>query len=249
MIIDCHTHWGTVWGDRDGHDPSKWLALLDHHGITHAICLGHRGIHDKSETVRDHNDIAAVCAKSNRRMIQFLTVHPSQGRKAMDEAIRCINQLGARGMKFHPWIQGESLAQPTMDELAELAAERAIPLYFHDGTPPYSMPSQIAGLARRHPRTTIVLGHGGLLELWREAIEAVRRCPNLWVCLSGPHPAAIREYLKRCDLSRLLWGSDFGFSFSDTISYRLGIVQSLGLDEITLQRILADNPTQLLKLK
>src|ERR1041384_7744502 len=101
MIVDCHTHWGSVWGDRDGCDSSQWLAILDRNEVTHAIVLGHRGIADKSETVRDHNDVAAVCAKSSGRMIQFLTVHPSQGRKAVDEAVRCIDKLGARGMKFH----------------------------------------------------------------------------------------------------------------------------------------------------
>ncbi|HVF10829.1 MAG TPA: amidohydrolase family protein [Abditibacteriaceae bacterium] len=248
MIFDCHTHWGIVYGDRDGHDPTAWLQVLDRYNISHAIVLGHRGIADAGETVRDHDDVAAVCAQSGGRMIQFLTVHPSQGNKAIDEAVRCLDQHGARGMKFHPWIQGATVAQPVMDELAELAAARGVPLYFHDGTPSYSMPSQMAGLARRHPRTTIVLGHGGLLEHWREGIDAVRRCANVWACLCGVHPAAIREYIKSCDLARLLWGSDFGFSFSDPIAYRLGMMRSLGLPEAVLQSMFTDNPCRLLGL-
>ena len=248
MIVDCHTHWGVVWGDRDGTDPTKWLATLDHYGITHAIALGHRGLVDKSETVRDHDDVAAVCAKSGGRMIQFLSVHTTHGRKAVEEAVHCIDKHGARGMKFHPWVQGESVSNPTMDELAELAADRGIPLFFHDGTPCYSMPSQMAGLARRHPCTTVVLGLSGLLELWREGIEAVRRCPNVWACLCGPHPAAFREYFKRCDHSRILWGSDFGFGFADPIGYRLGLLRSLKLNEKTMNAVLGENPARLLKL-
>lgn len=249
MIVDCHTHWGIVWGDRDGRDPSHWLATLDRYGITHAIILGHRGLVDKAATTRDHDDISAVCSNSNGRMIQFLSVHPGQGRKAVDEAVRCIDKLGARGMKFHPWLQGETVSQLIMDELAELAADRGVPLFFHDGTPCYSMPSQIAGLARRHPRTTVVLGHGGLLELWRESIEAVRRHRNVWVCLCGPHMAAFREYFQRCDHERILWGSDYGFGWSDPIGYRLDLIRSLGLSERTLSSVLTGNPSRLLQLK
>ena len=248
MIVDCHTHWGSMWGDRDGHDPSKWLQLMDSYNITHAIVLGHRGLVDACETERDHDDVAAVCANSDGRMIQFLSVHTAQGKKALREAERCLD-LGARGMKFHPWLQGESLADPTMDELAELAADRGVPLYFHDGTPAYSLPSQMAGLARRHPRTTIVLGHGGLLEYWREGIDAVRRCPNLWACMCGVPAIAMREYVSKCDNSRLLWGSDFGFSFSDRVGYFLGMLYDLNLSDKVLETILADNPGRLLGIQ
>jgi predicted TIM-barrel fold metal-dependent hydrolase len=123
MIVDCHTHWGIAWVDRDGRDPSKWLAVLDQHEITHAIVLGHRGI------------------------------------------------------------------------------------------------------------------------------EAVRRCPNVWACLCGPHAAAQREFFRRCDHSRILWGSDFGFGFADPIPYRLGLLRSLGLSDTTLNAMLAENPARLLRIK
>lgn len=249
MIVDCHTHWGICWADRDAHDPSKWLAVLDRHGVTHALVLSHRGLVDSAQIARDHDDIAAACAASGGRMIQFLSVHPAQGKRAVEEAVRGLDRLGARGLKFHPWLQGASISQPTMDELAELAADRGVPLYFHDGTPCYSMPSQVAGLARRHPRTTVVLGHGGLLELWREGIAAVRRHPNLWACLCGPPAAAHREYFRRCDPARLLWGSDFGFGWADPIGYRLGVIRALGLSESVLHTVLATNPARLLGLR
>ena len=52
------------------------------------------------------------------------------------------------------------------------------------------MPSQIGGLALRFPDTKFVLGHAGLLELWRSALSFLKRCPNLYVTLCGPHLAA-----------------------------------------------------------
>jgi len=151
-------------------------------------------------------------------------------------------------MKFHPWLQGFSVMDKTMDELAELAAEHNLPVFFHDGTPCYSMPSQIAGLARRHPRTIFVLGHAGLLELWREGIEAVRRHTNLWACMCGPHLAAQKEYFRCCDHQRLVWGSDYGFGFADPISYRLGLLQALKLPDHVMECVLDKNPRRLLRL-
>lgn len=248
MLIDCHTHWGICWADRDGHDPSRWLETLDRHDVTHAVVLSHRGLVLESEAARDHDDIAAACARSGGRMIQFASVHTGQGAAAVAEAERMIDKHGARGLKFHPWIQGQSVSQPTMDALAELAAARDVPLYFHDGTPAYSMPSQMAGIARRHPRTKVVLGHCGLLELWREALDALR-LPNVWGCLCGPHTEAIRQFLNRADRSRLMWGSDFGFGWADPIDYRLGMFKAMKIDDATWQAIMADNPARLLKLR
>ena len=40
MIVDCHTHWGTVWTERDGDDPAGWLAVLDQHGVDKAFLFG-----------------------------------------------------------------------------------------------------------------------------------------------------------------------------------------------------------------
>jgi hypothetical protein len=59
--------------------------------------------------------------------------------------------------------------------------------------------------------------------------------------------AAFREFFQRCDHSRLLWGSDFGFGWSDPIGYRLGVLRALGLSERTLSQVLAENPVRLSK--
>jgi hypothetical protein len=134
-----------------------------------------------------------------------------------------------------------------MDRVCDMAANYDIPILFHDGTPPYSLPSQIALLARRHPRTRIILGHCGLLEYWREAAEALDVAENLWGCLCGPHTAGMKHIIQRCDVTRLLWGSDFGFSFNNCFDYRFDVMKTLELDEPTRRAILQDNPARLLR--
>ena len=56
-----------------------------------------------------------------------------------------------RGVKLHPWLQGFSAHEPGLDPLCEVAAAAGVPILFHDGTPPFSTPLQLASLARRHP--------------------------------------------------------------------------------------------------
>ena len=248
MIVDCHTHWNTSYTAAGCHDPTAWLEVLDRHGVMHAVVLPMEGLADDRLIRQENDDVAAACSASSGRMISFCTVNPHWGKQADEELIRCLEVSKHRGLKIHPWLQGVSPNGRDMDRLCEIAAEHDIPVLFHDGTPCSSLPSQIALLARRHPRAKIILGHCGLYEHWREAIAAMDYAENLWGCLCGPHLAALRELLRRCDPERLLWGSDFGYGQADPVGYRLGLLDLAGAGERDRYRILVDNPRRVLGL-
>jgi predicted TIM-barrel fold metal-dependent hydrolase len=248
MLIDCHTHWGTEWLERDGRDPTTWLKILDEHGVTHAAVLPGLGLFDAGRLAEDNDNVAAVCARSNGRMIPFCSVNIWLRDEALAELRRCLEQLRFRGIKFHPWLQGCSVSNPVMDEVCETAGVFDVPILFHDGTPPFSLPSQIALLAKRHPQTQIILGHSGLFEHWREAAAAMNTADNLWGCLCSPHVAGLKGLVARCDPSRLLWGSDQGYALADCYNYRLPLMDQVGLSAAQRQAMLTDNPARLLKL-
>jgi predicted TIM-barrel fold metal-dependent hydrolase len=150
-------------------------------------------------------------------------------------------------VKLHPWVQGFSLSvHPALEELCEVAGAHNAAMIFHDGTPPYCYPSQIASLARRHRGTKFLLGHAGLLHLWRDAIAAAQACDNLWMCLCGPHQAGMREIVRHMDSTRIVWGSDFGFGTADSVGYRLGVLDALGLSPSARCAMLEDNPVRLI---
>jgi len=246
MIVDCHTHWGAEWQERDGLEPMRWLREFDRHGVTHAIVLPHLGLIDAGNIPSDNDAVATVCAKSKGRMLPFCTVNIWQPETALSELSRCLEQLNFRGIKFHPWLQGCSVSDPVMDQVADVAGTAGVPVFFHDGTPPFSLPSQIALLAKRHPKTQIVLGHTGLFEHWRESIAAIQSTPNVWGCMCSPHLAALKAILQGSDLSRLIWGSDQGWALNDFIDYRLSLMDCLGLTDQQHQAIFSENPRRLL---
>jgi predicted TIM-barrel fold metal-dependent hydrolase len=231
----------------NAYDPSKWLQCLDRHGVTHAFVVPLAGLVDAGKVARDNDTVAQVCARSDGRMIPFCTVNPGETGEALTELHRCLEVLSFRGIKLHPWLQGVSPSSPVVDQICELAGQHHVPVLFHDGTPPFSLPSQIAMLARRHPGTRFILGHLGLLEHWREAIAAMNHADNLWGCLCSPHIAAMKALVRRCDRNRLLWGSDHGFKLTDVIGYRLGLIDLLDLSDDDRDAILCRNPSRLMQ--
>jgi uncharacterized protein len=197
---------------------------------------------------RDNDIIAEASRRSNGRLIPFCTVNPRAGVEAMSEFQRCLDTLDCKGLKLHPWLQGVSLSIPEVDALCELAGQRGVPVLLHDGTPCYSLPSQAALMARRHPNTTIILGHCGIFEHWREALDAMEYAKNLWGCICGSHLAALRGIMAKIDIHRLLWGSDVGFGGNDLIDYRMKLLDVLELSAERRAAILTRNPARLFGL-
>lgn len=247
MIVDCHTHWGKVW-DKDDEDPSAWLSILDAHNVDKAVFMGHANFTRMDLCQRENEKLARLAEHFPHRLIPFGSCWPQLEDKGVAEARRCIEKLRMKGLKFHPWVQGFSTADPTLAKICEIAGDAGIPIIFHDGTPCYSLSEQIAGLARRFPRTQFILGHAGLLWNWRSALLATS-LQNIWICLCGPHVRAIEILCERANPERILWGSDFGFGLADQIEYRLNLFLRAHLSRDLQRSILETNPLRLFGLQ
>jgi len=152
-----------------------------------------------------------------------------------------------RGLKLHPWLQGfPALVAPEVHDICALCGEHGKPILVHDGTPNVSMPSQVGLLAARHSETRFILGHGGLMHLWREAAEVAATLPNVYITLCGPHPAALKHIYRTVPVERILWGTDHGISFVNMVSYRRRLIDLLGLDVKERRAILGENVATLL---
>jgi len=244
MIVDCHTHWGMVWEERYQGNPVEWLSILDRHQIQKAVFMGHGNLTRPDLCETENDNLVRMARQFPERLIPVGSCWPQQGKKGVAEARRLIETLRIKGLKFHPWLQGFTVADPFLGQMCGLAGEAEIPVFFHDGTPCYSLSEQIAGLARRFPSTRFVLAHAGLLWNWRSALLAAR-LPNVWVCLCGPHMRAIELLCRYADPDRILWGSDFGFGLSDQIEYRLNLFRRARISNPLRDQILKTNPLHL----
>ena len=241
-MIDFHVHQPAA----AAYDGRAYVGVMDELGVGVSVVFTYEGLLRPSAAAND--SLAAWVAAVPGRLVAFATVDPRDPGAAA-EIDRCVRELGMRGVKLHPWLQGFSAHEPGLGPVCETAAELGVPVLFHDGTPPFSTPLQLATLARRHPRTALVLGHGGLHDLWREAIEAVLTTPNVHLCMCGTPGYAMRAIVARCPLDRLLFGTDAGLRPEPRQRYavlRVHQLGELGLDDAQRAAILETNPRRLL---
>jgi predicted TIM-barrel fold metal-dependent hydrolase len=246
-VIDMHTHLPGKANGVGRRTTRDFLAMLDRAGIDQAVVLTLEGFF--SDPVAANNALAQQASESGGRLIPFCTVDP-RADGAVAEVRRCVEGLGFRGLKFHPWLQGFSPLEDFMLPIAAEAARLGVPLLFHDGTPCYATPLQVAYLADRFPRLTIILGHGGLMDLWVEAIAAVKRYPNCHVCLCGSAPPAIfARVIADVDVAKVTIGTDAGFGDDYGAVFRMAEFHALQLSEPDREAIYWRNATRLLRIE
>lgn len=241
VVFDLHTHLPPLGNGRTAHDVrATALTFMDANGVDRALVMPLAGL--SWDPTQDSDAVLDVCAESAGRLVPACTVNPHDP-NALAELDRCADR-GARAVKLHPWLQGFSPIEPEAIVLAERTGGHGIPLVVHDGTPPYASPLQIGELAARVPSCVVVLAHGGLMDLWQDAVAAVQRWPNVMVTLCGTASrATLANVLTNVPADRVAIGTDAGFGDSDTAAHRLAVLRRIAapLPTEDAARLLHDN--------
>src|SRR5690606_39881383 len=147
-------------------------------------------------------------------------------------------QLGFKGVKLHPWMTGFPIHSEMVHPVMERIARYGVPVIVHSGTPPWSEPLQIAEMAGAHPDVPIILAHMGIIDLWKEAIDAARRHPNIWLETAGTPGSAIRIAVEELGPERVVFGSDSPYGGRGGHRFQLNKIRYLGLGERAEELIL-----------
>jgi uncharacterized protein len=249
MTIDMHTHLSLLLED---HDVVDVLSMLDRSNIDGALVMTMTGIFSSCiDHKSENNKVKSLCDRAPERLYPAFTVNPLMGKESLDEVKRCRNELGIKVLKLHPWLQGFSISSPEMRKVAKLCEKLGIVIIFHDGTPPYSTPLQIASLARDFPNLRVVSGHAGLFDLWENAMQAAQRYPNYYLCLCGPTTRAMQKIVDEVPAEQICVGSDMLGSMQDMediLWYRWQKFRSLKISEDRRRIIEDETPKKLLGL-
>lgn len=250
-MIDFHTHppaWETAtWLGGATFGAAEFVAFMDTVGIDRAVVLSHDGLFNS--TPQANEALADFVARYPDRLTGFGSYNPRRP-EALTETERSFAELGLKGLKLHPWLQGFSPHEPALDPIMEVVANHSGIVLCHDGTPPYSTAGQIAALARRHPTVLVVLGHAGLHDLWRESLAYANETENLYLCICGTPPYAAREICRRAAPGKVLFGTDAGLSDRASQDYaqaRVVEIDHWGITAEQKRAMLIDNPTRLLE--
>lgn len=242
MIIDFHGHLFTEWKGIKGMSPEEMIHAMDEMGVSQTVVFTIQGFW--GDFIQANDELVQLTKPYKERLIPFCTVHPYETNKAIAEIKRCKNKFNIKGIKFHPWLQGFSVTSDEMLTLAEHAASLDMILVFHDGTPPYCEPLQMANLAYHFPNLKIVLGHGGLKDYYIESIIAVKKFKNVYMATNFP-ASALEVLSKDLDGEKIIFGSDIGFG-KYCLKHNLEIINALSISEEIREKILFSNAQRLL---
>jgi predicted TIM-barrel fold metal-dependent hydrolase len=223
-LIDAHAHFYHARAGRGdwAEVNSARFRAGDRIGITYHVAsvLGSYGFTSPTyfpspdDVTRGNDAMLEICAAEPDRVRMFVTVNPNYTTHALNEIERCVAR-GAIGVKL---LASRRADDPLLDPVAELAAERALPVLHHIWQHRRrEWPSQeisdgvdLARLACRHTNATFILAHIGGGGDYMHTFPAIAGVPNILPDLSGSgvDRGMLDAALEALGANRLLWGCD-----------------------------------------
>ena len=261
MIIDVHVHTRSPGNRYDPEEVATSLRLAQLAGIDHVVQLHNLiGRSLDSEPFSPANPSPADVRQSNDLAMHIVAAHPSfysgfcylnpahEPRCVLDELERCVVDGNLCGVKL--WVAVRA-TDTRLDPLMQRAAELDIPVLHHawykaDGQAGNeSTAAEVADLARRHPRVSIIMAHLGGVR-WRGVLD-VKPYSNVLVDTSGSQPVAgLVEYaVAQLGAERVLFGSDWPLR---NYAVQKARVSGAHISERAKACILGENAARLLRL-
>lgn len=182
------------------------------------------------------------------RLVGLVWVNPHEGDKATKLIDEAITKWGFRGIKMHPLIDAYLPDQEIVHPIMDQAHRYRIPVLFHCGHPPWSLPWHFKNLADVYPDIAIILGHmgHGHIVYINGAIEVAKKNENIFLETSAmPMHSKIKEAVVEAGESRVMYGSDMPFGHP---AFEIKKVQVAGLTETQLKSVLEQNARKIFHL-
>lgn len=196
MIIDGMTMLGaSINGYRL--EAEELLASMDANGIDESVIVP---VQPKTYRLEPRNEVVATTKKRYPdRFIGFCRIDPRQGEDAVTELRRCVLQLGLEGLMLHPMEEGYTIDEDHVVRLVEEAASLGVPVIVAAGYPWVAHATQIRSVAERVGEATIIMSHGGQINIsglaQADAFQALETCGNLYIGTNGVYR---QDFLEEC---------------------------------------------------
>ncbi|WP_334172210.1 amidohydrolase family protein [Sinomonas sp.] len=208
------------------------------------------------------DELIEGAAQHNDVLIPFGSVDPRTGEEAIARAKHQALELGARGFKFHPSLQGFDPSSQEFYPLWDALQELGLPAVFHTGQNGmgaglpgghgiklrYSNPLLLDDVAADFPGLTVIMAHPSVP--WQEEANSIAtHKANVFIDLSGWSPKYFPESLVKASNSvlqeKVLFGTDFPLI---TPAKWLGAFADLPLKDEVRPKILKGNAVRVLGL-
>lgn len=209
--------------------------------------------------VRAQNDALLALAAKHSKMLPIATVHPYDGKAALDELTR-VASLGVRIIKLHPHTQKFAVADLRVLTLVQRAGALGVIVLMDNANIIAGDSENLFNLALGAPKTTFIFAHLGGLNFRFWNILALARtaeglfADNIYFDLSGmavlaadsPIEAEFVWTLRNVGVDHVLLGSDYP---QLTLAKTLDALERLGLDASEMAKIRYGNAQRLFALR
>jgi predicted TIM-barrel fold metal-dependent hydrolase len=259
MIVDVHTH-----ARRGNGMLSEFIAEMDRCGIDKAGVAAIEPESPESGGDSSSEYIYECVQQYPDRLFGWCSIVPYE-LNAPARLERYIREMGFKGLKLHPPIQGFAPSDPRIFPLIRKAIELDVPILIHTGPiyiqnarTRYGEPIEIDELALAFPEAKIIMAHGQPLGA-HPAI--VGKHPNVYMDTSIHFstivrfvPGLVESIIMRPTsgmtkvYEKVLLGSDAAPNFLERFRDNLEPVKGMTLPEDVKRGILGGNAVKLLKL-
>ena len=209
------------------------LRQMDEAGIARSILFAVEApiVYASNEYVHQ------ICRRHPDRLIGFASVNP-KAPSAVETFDRAVTNLGMRGLKLHPPLQGFCPNDESVYPIYAKALELNVPVVFHVGTTPFGSlcrlaqanPLLVDDVAVAFPELRIMLTHLGTL--WHnEAFMVVEKNPNVFIDTAAYiyEIGAImsRDTVERVGQDRFIFGTDYPMPYVGRVHRMSDFVEAM----------------------
>jgi uncharacterized protein len=173
------------------------LASMDANGIDKSVIVP---VQPKTYRLEPQNEAIAVTqARYPDRLFGFCRVDPRQEEDAVTELRRCVLRLELKGLMLHPMEEGYTINEGHAIRLVKEAGSLGVPTIIAAGYPWVAHASQIRSVAEQAEETTIIMSHGGHINIsglaQADSFLALEMCSNLCIGTNGVYR---QDFLEEC---------------------------------------------------
>ena len=211
----------------------------------------------KPAEARAQNDALIALAAKNPKLLPIATVHPYDGKAALDELTR-VARLGVKVLKLHPHTQKFDVSDARVLTLVQRAGALGVIVLMDNANIIAGDSENLFNLAVNAPKTTFIFAHMGALNFrfWN-VLALIRTAQNFFadnvyfdisaivvLAADSPIEAEFVWTLRNVGVDHVLLGSDYP---QFTLAQTLDALDRLGLDENEKAKIRYANAHRLLK--
>jgi predicted TIM-barrel fold metal-dependent hydrolase len=187
--------------------------------------------------------IAQEMATAPDRLVGFCAVNPWDGKAAVAELRRCVEDLGFKGVKLHPTIHGYRLGdRGLVDPIFAAAQDLGIIVTSHGASDLYNNPAEFGAIAGAFPEVPLLMVHMGYFWECDLAIEMSGKHKNLYLDTSRAPIFEIMQAVREIGPEKVIWGTDSPF-----VDYELEFTKMSRIkDSAAYELVVGGNITRLL---